>query len=111
MTQPFANLSEDTLVEVLLPETVVPVMISSGYYANFKKIIEYHCRDKEESELTRVIDKFARQEEPSDEWEAHLYTMLQLSSDFENQARKAGFFKEVTLKEYLTLIGDSVQDN
>lgn len=94
-------LNGEELVDVFDPETLVPVMLGTGYYANFQKLIEYHCREKGTDALEKTIDRFFKSEAPADEWEAHLYTMLQLTSEFEDQAAKAGFVKKIPLSEYL----------
>lgn len=101
------NLSDDPskndLVEVLERDAMVPVMIGSGYYQNFHKLIEYHCKEKGPETLDTALKRFMKQDPPVGEWEEHLYTMLQLVNDFEKQARNAGFFKKITQEEYLAL--------
>jgi hypothetical protein len=76
-------------VEIIKPEAIVDLQIGSQFLKDLQSVILYLSTFESTDRIKDVVAK-ANAEQPLDEWEQSLYTMLVLVTTIEENARKAG---------------------
>lgn len=98
-------LEEIGLIEIIKPETLVSVPMSSGYYKKIQGVLGFVVSGKTNEELQSAHQQIATQT-IAEEWIFHYETLLILAREFEELARKEGFIMKVTQEEASKILED-----
>jgi hypothetical protein len=98
---------DDGLIEVIKPETLVSIPMSSGYYKKIQAALGAMINGKTNEELQSAHQQIATQT-IAEEWITHYETLLILAREFEETARKEGFITKVTKEEAAELLKDFI---
>lgn len=93
-----ATTSSEPRIEVIKPETVVKVSMSSGFYKRIQDIMADFLAGKTSEEINSAHEQISSNN-ITDEWVQHYETLLILAKEFEELARKEGFIVSVTADE------------
>jgi hypothetical protein len=85
-------------VEIIKPEAVIPVDMSTGYYQRIQHMVTFLVQDKSQQELEAAHAQITTGE-GTIEWAKHYETLLILCKEFEMQARERGFVEQRSLAD------------
>ena len=88
----------EQLFELIVPEAMVSVKMSAGYYRRIQEATAHYVLGKTPEQITSAHDQI-RDQNISDDWVKHYETMLILCREFENLAKEQGFVRKVTAEE------------
>jgi hypothetical protein len=77
-------------VDAILPETIIPIKVSGGYYMSLQQMFMNLAMERPEKEFKEVMQRLKENERPRDAYEFHLHTLLSLIFEIENEAKRQG---------------------
>lgn len=91
-------MSEEPKIEIILPEAIVKLEISTGFYQQMHIMLQDIIEGKTEEEMK---DAYAQIEgdDIKEKWITNLKTILIFINDFQKQAKDLGFVKSMTKSE------------
>lgn len=92
-------------IEMIKPETLVKIEMSSGFYKKIQDLLGFILSGKSSEELSSAHAQISSQT-VTEEWVAHYETLLILAREFENTARSNGFIVKVTKEEAAEMLKD-----
>jgi hypothetical protein len=98
---------EMIMIEVIKPETLINIPMSSGYYHKIQQLLGFMIIGKSVEELNEAHQQISLQDIKED-WINHYETLLILAKEFENIARQEGFVMQVTQEEAAEILKDSL---
>lgn len=90
-------------VEIILPEAVVEIQMSTGYYKKIQQLLAFIVETRSPEDIKDAHDQISSQEIVHD-WVHHYETLLILCREFEQKAKDQGFTKVVSLDEAAELL-------
>lgn len=78
---------ENTQVEVIKQGAVIDIQVSDQFYKRIQNLTLHFITQKPEEELQQIIEDI-KNDKVEDEWTEHLETLLILTNEIEDQARK-----------------------
>jgi len=93
-------------VELIVPEAVVGIQMSTGYYHKIQHMLGFLLEGKTTEQLTSAHDQISRQA-ITEPWVTHYETLLILCREFEQRAKDQGFTKMVGLEEARELLNEN----
>lgn len=95
------------MIDVIKPETLVSISMSSGYYRKIQSALAFLISGKSTEELNSAHQQISSQD-ITDEWVSHYETLLILAKEFEDVARKEGFIVQVTQEKAAEMLKESL---
>lgn len=102
------GIEEPTNVEIIVPEALLDIKMSSGYYNRIRlmvqNIINEHAAEIENAHAqiqSQTIDE---------SWIYDYETLLILCKDFEGKAKDLGFVKSIPYEEAVKLMGQGTDE-
>ncbi len=95
------------MIDVIKPETIVSISMSSGYYKKIQSALVFLISGKSTEDLNSAHQQISSQD-ITDEWVSHYETLLILAKEFENVARKEGFIVQVTQEKAAEMLKESL---
>lgn len=95
------------MMEIIKPETLVSIPMSSGYYKKIQEALGFLVNGKSADELNEAHRQINEQV-ITEEWVIHYETLLMLAKEFEELARKEGFIVKVTQEEAAEMLKNSL---
>ena len=89
---------EEEKHEVILPDAVVAVKISTGFYQKLQSVLNAITADRTKDEMNVAYAKI-KEQKVDEEWVQQLETMFILLKEFQVQAKKDGFVASMTETE------------
>lgn len=89
------NSADENLIEIIKPETIVNIQMSSGFYKKIQDVLATLLHGKSGEELSAAHKQISEQN-ITEAWIEQYETLLILAKEFEYQARKEGFVVKVT---------------
>lgn len=90
--------SDEPRIEVIKPETIVNVPMSSGFYKRIQDALAHFVTGKSVEEINNAHQQIS-DNKITDDWVMHYETLLILAKEFEGLARDNGFIVSVTADE------------
>lgn len=91
-------LPDDQKVEMILPEALVDIKVSTGFYQRMQQVFEYIMESKEEKEVIAAYSML-KADNITEPWVEHMKTMLVFLKDFQEGCKNNGFVKAMTQSE------------
>lgn len=91
------------MIQIIEPNTVISVDISTSYYQAYQNTIKYFISSKSPEELEKLNLDISNSNF-EDEFTIHYITLLTLCKSFEDKAKSLGYVKEVTEEEFSKMI-------
>jgi len=95
------------MIDVIKPETLVSISMSSGYYRKIQSALVFFISGKSTEELNSAHQQISSQD-ITEEWVSHYETLLILAKEFEDVARKEGFIVQVTQEKAAEMLKESL---
>lgn len=95
------------MIDVIKPETIVSISMSSGYYRKIQSALVFLISGKSTEDLNSAHQQISSQD-ITDEWVSHYETLLILAKEFEDVARKEGFIVQVTQEKAAEMLKESL---
>ncbi len=93
-------------VELIVPEAVVNIQMSTGYYHKIQHMLSFLLEGKTTEELTKAHEQISSQE-ITEPWVTQYETLLILCREFEQKAKDQGFTKMVSIEEARELLQEN----
>ncbi len=93
-------------VELIVPEAVVDIPMSTGYYQKIQQLLTFLLEGKSTEEILKAHEQISAQN-VTEPWVNHYETLLILCREFEQKAKDKGFTKMVTMTEAQELFGEN----
>jgi len=99
-------MSENTLdnngtaeqIELIVPEAVVEIPMSTGYYQKIQHLLTFLLDGKSAEDISKAHEQISTQT-ITEQWVSHYETLLILCREFEQKAKDKGFTKMVSITE------------
>lgn len=101
-TQPQAN-EMPKEVEIIMPEAIVEIKMSAGYYNRVIGVAGSFVTGKSQEEMMAAHEQI-KARKITEEWVNHYETILILCKEFETNAKKAGLTKMMPLEEAIKMM-------
>lgn len=95
------------MIEIIKPETLVNVPMSSGFYKKIQDALGFIISGKTVDELNDAHQQIST-DNVTEEWIRMYETLLVLAKEFEEVARKEGFIIKVTKEEAAEMMKDQL---
>lgn len=107
INNPSTEGQDGQMIEIIKPETLVSIPMSSGFYKKIQDVLGFLIVNKKSEELNNAHNQISEQN-IQDEWVFHYETMLILAREFEETARKDGFIVKVTQEEAAEMLKNAL---
>jgi ketol-acid reductoisomerase len=88
----------ETLVEIIKPDAVVNIKVSTGYYRRFQEAVMHLVEGKSKEELEKALEEIKSGKIQSD-WVRQYETLLIFCKEFETTAKNEGMTEMISTKE------------
>ncbi len=102
-------MNDEQKIEIIMPEALVKVEVSTGYYQAIQEMMGFIIKDKTQDQITEAYAKIASKD-LSEPWVAHLQTVLIFIKEFQKQAKEKGFVKSMTREEASSYLKEKFPD-
>lgn len=85
-------------IELIVPEAVVEIPMSTGYYQKIQHMLTFLLEGKSAEDISKAHEQITNQA-ITEPWVSHYETLLILCREFEQKAKDNGFTKLVSLTE------------
>lgn len=99
--------SSPGMIDIIKPETLVNIAMSSGYYKRIQNALAFMIAGKSADELNEAHQQISLQD-ITHEWIHHYETLLILAKEFETIAKNEGFVVQVSQAEAAEMLKDSL---
>lgn len=99
-------MENNKVIEVIKPDAIIEIKMSTGYYQNIQMIIKYLIGDKTEIDIKSAHEQITNKNITED-WVKHYETLLVLCKEFESQAKITNQVMNLTKKELEKIIKDN----
>jgi len=99
--------------EVILPDAVVSIKVSTGFYQRLNNIVTFLVEGKSQTEIESSHAQI-KAKDIKEPWIHHMQTLYIFLREFQKEAKAAGFVKNLTqeeMKEALLKFQNSVDEN
>lgn len=100
------NTGSDQKFDVIAPEAVISIKMSTGYYKKVQEATAYLAMSKGPEQIKSAHEQIKSQN-ITDDWVSHYETMLILCKEFEQMAKDGGHIRQVTMEELQSMLGES----
>ncbi len=92
---------EDKKIEIIVPEAVISLNISTGYYQKMQSMLQRILNEKSVEVMEDAYNQIKNQD-IKETWISDLETILIFVTDFQKEAKAKGFVKSMTKEEIET---------
>lgn len=90
--------SEEKLIQVIKPDAIVNIKVSTGYYRRFQEATMQLVSSKTKEELEKALEEI-KSGKIETEWVKHYETLLIFCKEFETNAKEEGMTEMISAKE------------
>lgn len=101
---------EDHKYDVIDPEAILDIKISTGFYNRIQSVLNYLTKDKTIDQMNEVYTAIQKQTSHEDHEIYTLETLFILIKEFQEKAFQAGFVKKLTKAEIEKLMKETYPD-
>lgn len=100
---------EDQTLEIIDPDAIVDIKMSTGFYNKLQEILQFLSNGKSAVEMNIVYSQI-KDQKITDPYADAMQTMFILLKEFQTQANKAGFVREMTKTEAENMLKEKFPD-
>ena len=100
---------EDQKLEIIDPDAIVDIKISTGFYNKLQEVLQYLSSGKSAAEMNAVYAQI-KEQKITDSYADVMQTLFILLKEFQVQANNGGFVREMTKAEAEAMLKEKFPD-
>lgn len=101
--------SKEEKHDVILPDAIVSIRISTGFYQRLQAALNFITKDKTAEEIQQGYEQI-KTRNVKDTWVLHMETLFIFLKDFQVKAKEDGFVKKMTESETQAYLKEKFPD-